>query len=132
MLLHHVVWQLSSIPHINQCLTIDTESGKVELCPTLANVKHAMSESHESPFARVRVDSAGRVVIPANVRQHLGIAAGQELILSEDAQGIRLQTFEQSVKAVQEAFAPYKVPGVSVVDELIREREEEARREYDQ
>jgi AbrB family looped-hinge helix DNA binding protein len=91
-----------------------------------------MPEPHEFQSTRVRVDAAGRVVIPANVRQHLGIATGQELILSEDAQGIRLQTFEQSVKAVQAAFAAYKVPGVSVVDELIREREEEARREYDE
>ncbi len=91
-----------------------------------------MPEPHESNVSRVRVDSAGRVVIPANVRQHLGIAPGQDLILSEYAQGIRLQTFEQSVKAVQEAFAPYRVAGVSVVDELIREREEEARHEYDE
>ena len=91
-----------------------------------------MTESHEFHFSRVRVDSAGRVVIPADVRQHLGIATGQELILSEDAQGIRLQTFEQSVRAAQEAFAPYKVAGASVVDDLIRDREEETRREYDQ
>jgi hypothetical protein len=40
-----------------------------------------------------------------------------------------LQTFEQVVREVQEAFAPYKQPGVSVVDELIRERREEAARE---
>ncbi len=82
-------------------------------------------------LSRVRVDSAGRVVIPAEVRQHVGIEPGQDLILSEDEQGIRLQTFGQVVKAVQEAFAPYRIPGVSVVDELIREREEEARREND-
>lgn len=88
-----------------------------------------MSESHPSHFSRVRVDSAGRVVIPAEVRQHIGIQTGQDLILSEDEEGIHIQTFSQAVKAVQEAFAPYRVPGVSVVDELIREREEEARRE---
>jgi hypothetical protein len=33
------------------------------------------------------------------------------------------------VREVQAAFAPYKQPGVSVVDELIRERREEAARE---
>jgi AbrB family looped-hinge helix DNA binding protein len=77
------------------------------------------------------VDSAGRVVIPGNVRQHLGIEPGEELILSEDQSGIHLQTFAQAVKAAQEAFAPYRVAGKSVVDELIREREAEARREYD-
>jgi AbrB family looped-hinge helix DNA binding protein len=89
-----------------------------------------MSEASTYPFSRVRVDSAGRVVIPAEVRQHLGIEVGEDLILSEDERGIHLQTFRQAVKAVQESFAPYRVSGVSVVDELIREREEEARREY--
>lgn len=93
-----------------------------------------MSEhfSQESNYSRVRVDSAGRVVIPAEVRQHFGIEPGQHLILREDDGGIHLQTFEQAVKTVQKAFAPYRVSGVSVVDELIREREEEARREYDE
>jgi AbrB family looped-hinge helix DNA binding protein len=90
-----------------------------------------MIESHHPHLSRVRVDSAGRVVIPAEIRHHIGIEPGQDLILSEDGQGLRLQTFAQAVKAVQEAFAPYRIPGVSVVDELIREREEEARREND-
>lgn len=89
-----------------------------------------MTESHESHFTRVRVDSAGRVVIPAEVRQSLGISPGEDLILSEDDHGIHLQTFMQAVTAVQDAFAPYRVPGVSVVDELIRDREEESRQEY--
>ena len=89
-----------------------------------------MPEPQEAHFTRVRVDSAGRVVIPAEVREHLGIEPGQDLILCEDAHGIRLNTFEQAVKAAQEAFVPYRVAGVSVVDELIRERSEEARQEY--
>jgi AbrB family looped-hinge helix DNA binding protein len=91
-----------------------------------------MPETHETPFSRVRVDAAGRVVIPAVMREHLGIQPGHDLIVCEDNQGIHLQTFEQAVNAAQEAFAPYRVSGVSVVDELIHEREEEARREYDQ
>ena len=89
-----------------------------------------MHESRSTSFSRVRVDAAGRVVIPNEVRRHLGIAPGEDLILSEDASGIHLRTFEQAVKDVQETFASYRVPGASIVDELIREREEEARREY--
>ncbi|HTU20751.1 MAG TPA: AbrB/MazE/SpoVT family DNA-binding domain-containing protein [Gemmataceae bacterium] len=79
---------------------------------------------------RVRVDAAGRVVIPAELRQKLGITTGEELILHEDEHGIHLQTFAQAVQAVQDIFAPYRPQGVSVVDELIRECEEEARRKY--
>ena len=89
-----------------------------------------MPETQESQISRVRVDSAGRIVIPADLRQSLGIKPGQDLILSGDSRGLHMQTFSQAVKTVQEAFAPYRVEGVSVVDELIRERQEEARREY--
>jgi AbrB family looped-hinge helix DNA binding protein len=89
-----------------------------------------MPHSYPTEFTRVRVDSAGRVVVPADLREKLGIGAGDDLILSADKQGIHLLTFAQAVQAAQEALAPYRIPGVSVVDELIREREEEARREY--
>jgi AbrB family looped-hinge helix DNA binding protein len=88
-----------------------------------------MPDSQQTDFTRVRVDSAGRIVIPAEIRQHLGIESGQELIVCEDDQGIHLKTFVQAVHAVQKAFAPYRTPGVSVVDELISDREEEARRD---
>jgi AbrB family looped-hinge helix DNA binding protein len=89
-----------------------------------------MPVTHSSDHVRVRVDPAGRVLIPAELRQTCGITTGQELILSSDDCGIHLQTFAQAVRAAQEAFAPYRIPGVSIVDELIRERQEEAKREY--
>jgi hypothetical protein len=43
--------------------------------------------------------------------------------------GLHLVPFEQIIREVQAAFAPYRQPGVSVVDELIRERRAEAARE---
>jgi AbrB family looped-hinge helix DNA binding protein len=89
-----------------------------------------MLNEQPTQSTRVRVDTAGRVVIPAELRQKLGIKAGEDLLLRQDEHGIHLQTFAQAVKAVQEVFAPYRPAGKSVVDELIREREEEARREY--
>ncbi len=89
-----------------------------------------MFHEHLTESSRVRVDAAGRVVIPAELRQKLGIEPGQELILAEDGKGIHLQTFAQAARAAQEAFAPYHIPGQSLVDELIHERREEAKREY--
>ena len=89
-----------------------------------------MLNSQSTESTRVRVDAAGRVTLPAELRHKLGIEPGQELILAEDGQGVRLQTFAQAVRAAQEAFAPYRIPGKSVVDELIRERRDEAKREY--
>ncbi len=88
-----------------------------------------MLNSQIPELTRVRVDTAGRITIPAELRHKLGIEPGQELTLAEDAQGIHLQTFAQGIRAAQAAFAPYRIPGHSVVDELIRERRDEARRE---
>ncbi len=91
-----------------------------------------MEQPTSGTVSQVRVDSAGRVVIPAALRDRFGITPGQELILREEDGAIRLQTFAQAAKAVQAEFARYAVPGVSVVDELIRDRREEAKREYDE
>ncbi len=88
-----------------------------------------MSESNQNLSSRVRVDSAGRIVIPAEIRNTLGIAPWDELILSEKPDGLHVQTFRQLIAAAQAFFAPYAIPGQSVVDELIRERREEAAKE---
>jgi AbrB family looped-hinge helix DNA binding protein len=89
-----------------------------------------MTESHQQTTSRARVDSAGRVVIPAELREKYGIETGQEVIVSGDERGIHLLTFAQAVRLAQEAFAPYRKPGVDVVEELIADRRKEAKREY--
>lgn len=88
-----------------------------------------MQEPHPPESSRVRVDSAGRIVVPSELRHQLGIEPGCDLILFADPEGIHLQTFTQAVRAAQEALAPYRVTGKSVVDELLRERRAEAKRE---
>ncbi len=89
-----------------------------------------MPQPHNPEFTRIRVDSAGRVVVPADLRQKLGIEPGHDLILSADQDGIHLHTFTQAVQAAQAILAPYRIPDQSVVEELIRERRQESRREY--
>ncbi len=87
----------------------------------------SLFKSHETFHARL--DPAGRVLIPANARQKLGIGPGDELIVEVDEQGLRITTTQQALKDIQDYFATIKKPGVSIVDELIRERREEAARE---
>jgi AbrB family looped-hinge helix DNA binding protein len=82
-----------------------------------------------TPLSRVRVDAAGRIVIPSDIRSRLAIEPGQDLILSERPDGLHVMTFRHLLAEAQTFFAPYAVPGQSIVDELIRERREEAKRE---
>ena len=78
---------------------------------------------------RCRVDDAGRIVIPATTRKRFGIDHGDEVIIEADDRAIHIVTVEQAVRDVQAIFAPYRKPGASAVDELLRERREEAARE---
>ncbi len=85
---------------------------------------------HTSTF-RLRVSSNGRIVLPATARRRLGVKPGDELLATQDDAGIRLTTLSQRVRDVQAFFADLRQSGHSLVDELIRERREEAAREED-
>jgi AbrB family looped-hinge helix DNA binding protein len=84
-------------------------------------------KNHET--FRVRIDPAGRLLIPASTRQRLGMGQGDEVIVEVDESGLRITTAQQALKDVQAYFATIKKPGESIVDELIRERREDAARE---
>ena len=80
------------------------------------------------PVGSVRVGPQGRIVIPAHIRQALGINPGETLIARVKDGQLVLEKREQILARLQDTFA--KVPrDVSLVDELIAERREEARRE---
>jgi AbrB family looped-hinge helix DNA binding protein len=65
--------------------------------------------------ARVQVGEKGRIVIPAEIREAMGIRVG-------DSVEMRFQDYELRVST-------RRAPGVSLADELLAERREEARRE---
>jgi AbrB family transcriptional regulator (stage V sporulation protein T) len=73
--------------------------------------------------------SAGRVVLPAELRKEFGIEDGSEVVFSRTEHGIEIKTLEEVVKQAQELCARYIKPGVSLVDELLHERRKEAERE---
>lgn len=82
-----------------------------------------------NPVYRCKVDPANRVVLPADVRRCLGITKGDEVLLEVDDQGIRITTAAQALRQAQEYFRSLVPADVSMTDELLRERREEAARE---
>jgi AbrB family looped-hinge helix DNA binding protein len=76
--------------------------------------------------ARVKVSEGGRIVIPAELRQALGINVGDEVLVQLEDGEIRLMPASQAIRRVQEALAKYKPAGRSAVDDLIAERRAEA------
>ncbi len=78
---------------------------------------------------RLKINENGRVVIPASFRKALGIAAGDEIILSLAEDELRITTMRRRLERAQRRARQYVKPGVSLVDELIAERREAAKRE---
>ena len=75
---------------------------------------------------RVRVDPAGRIVLPATVRKALEIHNGDVLVLSVNDRTVRLHTVDAALERVR-AIARRKRPTDSnIVDQFIAERRTEA------
>ena len=78
---------------------------------------------------RMRVNQNGRVVIPAPYRKALGINIGDEVVLRIEDQELRITTLKRRIEQAQRLVHRPVKPGKSLVDELIAERHEAARRE---
>lgn len=78
---------------------------------------------------RTRVNENGRVVIPASFRKALGINVGDEIVLRIEDDELRIMTLKRRIERAQESIRRYIKPGRSLVDELIAERREAAKRE---
>lgn len=83
----------------------------------------------EHKVYRARVDASGRIVIPAESRLRKQVKEGDQLIVEEDDKGVRIMTLDDAIREAQAYFQKVIPEGVSLVDELIEERRQEAARE---
>jgi bifunctional DNA-binding transcriptional regulator/antitoxin component of YhaV-PrlF toxin-antitoxin module len=75
---------------------------------------------------RVQIRKGGRLVVPVKLRKALKIKIGDEIIVRLENDSIRLIPMLQAVGQAQKAVKRYVPKGVSLVDELIKARQEEA------
>ena len=78
---------------------------------------------------RTRTGEKGRIVIPAAMREALGIVDGDVLDLQVVDGELRIATLRERIRRVQERAKRYIKPGVSLADELSAERREAAKHE---
>ncbi len=83
------------------------------------------------PEVKLKMNQNGRVVIPAAFRKALGINTGDVVLLRVEADELRLTTLKKRIERAQKRARQYLKPGVSLVDELIAERREAAKRELE-
>ena len=76
--------------------------------------------------SRVKIAEGGRIVIPAEVRQALGLHIGDEVLLQLGDGEIRLITVREALRRAQELVRQSIPASTSLADELIAERREES------
>jgi len=76
-----------------------------------------------------RINQNGRVVIPASFRRALGIQSGDTVVLRIENDELRITTLRQRLAKAQQLVHKHVPRTISLVDELIAERREAARRE---
>jgi len=82
--------------------------------------------------AKARISSNGRIVIPAAIRQQLGVKPGDSILMDVEDSVLKLESYPSRIARIQRELAQYIAPGVSLADELVAERRAEARREQEE
>lgn len=77
----------------------------------------------------IRVDSSGRIRLPIELREKLGVSNGDCVVVFEHEDEVRLETAARALARAQDYFPSFVPEGVSLVDDLLKERHAEARDE---
>ena len=83
----------------------------------------------QAVHATLKVGEGGRIVIPAEVRERLGLKTGSEVHLSVEGDTATLMSAEAAIRRAQARVAKYIKPGTTLSDELMADRRREAKRE---
>jgi AbrB family looped-hinge helix DNA binding protein len=82
---------------------------------------------------RSKINQNGRIVIPAAIRDEMGLKAGDTVLMEVEEGVLRIETHRARIRRIQEEFKKTIPPGGMLMsDELIAERREEARREMEE
>ena len=79
--------------------------------------------------ARVLVGEKGRIVIPAAMREALGMDVGDSVVLRIEDDELRISTLRSRIRRAQRNVRHLAPPGTLVSDELSTERREAAKNE---
>lgn len=91
----------------------------------LADAAHGPS----TDGGRFKIGPGGRVVIPADVRQALGVVEGDTLLATLVDGELRLQSPRLALRRAQAMVRAAIPAGVSLVDDLLAERRREVERD---
>ena len=82
---------------------------------------------------RSKINQNGRIVIPAAIRQEMGLKTGESVVMALEDGVLRIESYRSRIRRIQEEFRKLiPAAGMLMSDELIAERRAEARREMEE
>lgn len=78
---------------------------------------------------KAKIGPNGRIVIPAEYRKALGVKPGDEVLMRLEDGEVRLYTQAQAIRRIQALAKKYVPAGVSLVDDLLKDRRREVAQE---
>lgn len=102
--------------------------------PRKPKVQSGFSEEGQSTYKpsmqqTVELGAGGRLVIPAPMREALGMKSGDRLNVRLEGRELRIYSLAEGLRRARAIVRKFVPEGVSLVDELIADRRREAERE---
>jgi len=97
---------------------------------SVSQAKAAPESNHLYP-TKTKLELDGRVVVPQAFWRAVGLKENDSVMVSIEGDTIRLMSLPASIRRAQALVRRFVPEGVSLVDELLAERREEAKREDD-
>ena len=97
-------------------------------------VYHDTMNDHDNEVleGRASINQNGRIVIPAQIRQKLGLNPGDMLYLTAEGDTLKIESHRARIRRVQDSLRRLIPPDRLLSDELIADRREEAWRETEE
>ena len=124
-----LVGHLANLSRCRFSLPDNSNSGSIEFVAQSATEGRLNMEGQEPRTYQAKLDASGRIVLPSEVRQRHHWTEGDAVVLVDDDRGVVVRSLEEVVKEAQGYFRSVIPAGISLADELIAERREEAARE---
>jgi AbrB family looped-hinge helix DNA binding protein len=118
---------------IHECHIEGIMTGGTSMPARKGLAEEAQSFKHDGglqsvDYTRLKIDSAGRIVIPAEMRAAMLVKPGDTVTAEVSNGEFRMVSPEIVLRQIQALARQHKEPGVDEVDEFIADRREEARR----
>lgn len=97
------------------------ETGQSQYDPVSGEGKKPMLD-------RVKLGEGGRLVIPAAMREALGVKPGDELALEIEDGELKIKSYLAVIRELQAEFNKLVPAGMDVVGDFLKERREEQKR----